>query len=266
MDAPPYPVTWRQAFAREARRSVYGTNSTFLILAFNGLLAAALWFWLPAGWKDWLFSQTSPFALPIIIAAWMVADVPATNVFGDDPAVMLAALSDRRALRRILIAHSLWLWLLISVPCVFVAAWVSHGLGDRFAQVVLTAAVLFAPLGTVTIAMWLGTLFPYKPVRLSQRWEMRSQRRRLVRWGLLLVTPYVFVPLVAKLLYAPLILLWHVPESQWLNLNLPEADLARSLPLAAALTVLGYGLGLLVTLRLSRRPTLAAFLADDSRG
>lgn len=266
MSAPPYPVTWRQAFVREVRRSFEGVNSTFLILAFNGLLAAALWFGLPSGLKSWLFTPSSPFALPIIIASWMVADVPATNVFGESPAVMLAALSDRRALRRILVAHSVWLWLLVSIPCAGLAVVMSAKLDDPFAEFVLTATVLFAPLGTVTIAMWLGTLFPYKPVRLSERWAMRTQRRRLVRWGVLIVAPYVFVPVAAKLLYLPLILVWHVPESQWLDLHVPKVDLAHSLPLAAALTVLGYGLGLFVTLRLARRAKLAEFLADDSRG
>ena len=52
------------------------------VVVTNGLLMTAAWFLLPTRWQDALFSLHGTFAFALVLASWMYADVPATNVLG----------------------------------------------------------------------------------------------------------------------------------------------------------------------------------------
>jgi hypothetical protein len=266
VDISGYPDSFAAALRREVRRSVDGINSTALILAFNGCLAAGMFFWLPPALRNLTFTSTSIFALPVVIASWMLADVPATNVFGNDAVVMRRALDDPRMLRNILIARNLVLWALLAIPSLIVAVvvtWQSH---DHTVEALLVLAVLISPFGSITFAMWLGARFPYHPVPLAERWEHRRDWRYVLRWLALLITPYVFVPTLTKVLYLPLVLVWQLPEDKWLEVSTMHHSLERGIVAATLIAAVGYSVGLWGVLRLARRPQLAEYLDDPHRG
>jgi hypothetical protein len=54
---------------------------------------AAAWFLLPPRAHAFMFSLNGPLAFPVILASWMLADTPATNVMGSNSAVGLSVMS-----------------------------------------------------------------------------------------------------------------------------------------------------------------------------
>lgn len=77
----------------------------------NALLMTGAWFLLP---RDWLFSVTSNLAFPFVLASWMYADVPATNVLAPDRIRSLAALDDWKMMNRLLAAKAAVLWIFVA--------------------------------------------------------------------------------------------------------------------------------------------------------
>jgi hypothetical protein len=82
----------RRAVANEYRRVVQPPWEIPTVLVTNGALMVAAWFLLPPRAHDFMFSLNGPLAFPVILASWMLADTPATNAMGSNPALALAVL------------------------------------------------------------------------------------------------------------------------------------------------------------------------------
>jgi len=199
------PETFRAAIGAElgqAFSSPYLVPSTVVS---NAALMAGAWFLLPRGW---LFTVTSPLAFPMVLASWMYADVPATNVLAPDRVRVLAALEDPRMLTRLLIAKSAVLWLFVAPFCSLLA--IASGLREHDMLIVITAivAICVVPVGCLPVAALVGIRWPYHPLQLKYRWEHRHPLpRMIVRWAILALVPYVLVPALAILMTVPALVL-----------------------------------------------------------
>ncbi len=105
------------------------------------------WFLLPSRAHDFLFSLNGPLAFPIILASWMLADTPATNVMGANTSTALSLVEYRSAYCHCLFARCVVLVSLVVVPSamalIIVVAVVYTWLEIVFASVI----VLFLPMG-----------------------------------------------------------------------------------------------------------------------
>ena len=250
---------------RRAFQSPYVAPSVVVI---NGLLMTGAWFLLPTRWQDALFSLHGTFAFSLVLASWMYADVPATNVLGVGAQRTLEALDDPVALGRLLNARDIVLWMLVTPICVAVAL----GIGIYETQwtrlAVTVVMIVVPPFGALGVAAWLGVRFPYHPISLAERWRARrSWRHMWVRWLALVLLPYVLVPSLAVIALVPSYALWTVTGSgQYAPLD--DLRLAAGGVVALAVSLAMWRLGRRMSLRLVRRHDeyLKSYLADPSRG
>jgi hypothetical protein len=96
--------------------------------------------------------------------------------------------------------------------------------------------LLFLPLGVLSVAAWVGLWVPYRPQKLLWRWQHRSDwRAALLRWGLLVLLPYLVVPLIAILLLVPSLIIWILARRGY-----PPGEMALDdLWLGTAVSVIG---------------------------
>ena len=233
----------------------------------NALLMTAAWFLLPPRVHDWLFALHGPLAFPVLLATWMLADTPSTNVVGHDRSKALSVLNDGAAFRTWLTARCLVLTSLVGPPCALVA--LAIGVQGQHAVKVVAACVVLVilPLGILPVAAWLGLVFPYNLRPLRWRWQHRSDRRTTIRWGVLLVVPYLFVPAIAATAILPSIVVAHwlfdAPEHQ---LTQPQF-VADALMICATALVVGWlGLWVAGRLRQRRHDRLTTYLLDSNAG
>jgi hypothetical protein len=155
-------------------------------------------------------------------------------------------------------------------PVCAVVALISGILHHSFLFTVYTVvAIGVLPFGVLAVSAWVGTLFPYHPMPLRYRWEHRRPgKRMLVRWSVLVVTPYVLVPMLASLMLVPSLPLWGFTAPHGLSEKLPDHDLGIGIAVAClialAVSIGGQRLGGAIIER--RRTKLRAFLSDPVRG
>ena len=256
----------RQEFAR-IRRPPF---ETFVTVGVNGAIMSSAWFFLPTSLKDAVFTLHGSLAFALVLAAWMYSDVPATNVLGPDAARAVAAIDDPVMFRRLLIAKDLVLWCLVTPVCLVVA--LVNGI--FFAHDLLSALyaaiwIGIVPFGVLALSGLVGIRFPYHPVPVRYRWEHRRPWwRMVVRWLVLVVTPYGLVPALGVLIMLPSLLLWGLTSTHGLSQKLPDRDLGWGVALASAVALLctvgGHRLGSWWAGR--RRDALVAYLSDPTRG
>jgi hypothetical protein len=240
-----------------------------ITVAVNGALMSSAWFFLPTTLRDKLFTVHGTLAFALVLAAWMYSDVPSTNVLGPDAARARAALDEPSMFRRLLFAKSIVLWLLVTPVCALVA--VINGLVNHSALSTLYTIVIIAvfPFGFLAISAWVGIVFPYHPMPLRYRWEHRMPRKRmLLRWGVLVITPYVVVPVLAVVLMVPSLLIWGFTAPHGLTQKLPDDDFGVGVLVACAISLIcavsGHRVGGWLAQR--RRAALLEFLSDPVRG
>lgn len=240
-----------------------------ITIAINGALMSSAWFFLPTGLRDKVFTLHGSLAFALILAAWMYSDVPSTNTLGPDARRTVAALEDPVMIRRMLYAKNIVLWLLVTPVCAVVA--VISGLLEHslLSTVYTVVAIGVLPFGILAVSAWVGILFPYHPMPLRYRWEhRRPHARMLARWGVLVVTPYVLVPVLGSLMLAPSLLLWGFTAPHGLSEKLPDHDLGIGIAVACAIALAcaigGQRLGGALVTR--RRAKLQGFLSDPVRG
>jgi hypothetical protein len=263
------PSSFREAVRQQIALTLQPPYETLITVAMNGALMSSAWFFLPTGVKDKVFTLHGSLAFALVLAAWMYSDVPATNVLGPDPARVIAALDDPRLFRRLLYAKNVVLWLIVTPVCAVVALIVGLRQHDLLSTLYTVVWIGVVPFGILSISSWVGIVFPYHPMPLRYRWEHQVPRRRmLLRWGVLVLTPYGLVPALAVLLMAPSLLLWGFTSAHGLTQKLPDHDLGLGVALACAIamacSVGGQRLGVWLAIR--RRTKLEAFLADPGRG
>jgi hypothetical protein len=235
------------------------------VVVVNGLLMAGAWFWLPPAW---LFHLHEARVFPLVLASWMYADVPATNVLGSAAERMGALLDKPAELRRALAAKTIVLWALVTPICLVVCylTWrtTHESVLSMLASMVILAVVPFGALG---LAGWLGIWFPYHALRLADRWEhRRPYGRMIVRWSALVLIPYVLVPPLSVLVLAPVLLGWRAFGESWLTIS--DRGLALGAVVLVVLSAVVWRIGLAVGVRMAgrRRARLGPFLADPLAG
>jgi hypothetical protein len=264
--APPEGL-WRAVIV-ELKRCFRPPAEIPLILAANAALMCGGWFLLPDSLRDWLFSVHGALAFPIVLESWMLSDVPSTNMLGGDAQGALAALGDGRAFKRFLYAKSLALWVLSAPICAAVAIVIGTHQHHHFDTFAISAVILAMPFGVLGISAWVGIAFPYHPRSLRWRWaQRRHSPRSLVRWVLLVLTPYNFVPLICGLVLAPAVLLTRHGARSHLGL-LSSREFSVSALICCSMALAAFIIGHAVGGRLAgrRRAQLVAYLTDPERG
>ena len=145
----------------------------------------------------------------------MLGDTPATNILGRDRDRALSLLRDPAAMRQWLRAKHVALWTFVGPPCAVVALVIGIVRGEFMTGLAVALILLTLPLGVLSVAAWVGIWLPYHPQSLAWRWRHRTDRRgAVIRWGILVVLPYVVVPLIALLLLTPSLVIWII-AAQW---------------------------------------------------
>jgi len=243
--------------------------TTPIVVVMNAALMSAFWFLLPVGLEKVFFRYHSELLFPIILSAWMLADVPATNVLGPDAARSVEALDDAVMLRRLLYAKNVVLWSLVAPFCALVAIVIGIRT-DRWSACLLAAAwILLVPAGTLGVANWLGILMPYHPRTLTWRWENRDRFRQVIfRWLSLAIAPYILVTWLAVLVMAPSFALWAAFTNRNPVEKIPVGEFVLIVVTAALVSAVmffgGHRFGLRLALR--RREALHAYLTDPELG
>lgn len=264
---PAPPESLWHAVIVELRREFRPPADIPLILAANAALMCGGWFLLPDSLRDWFFSVHGALAFPIVLESWMLSDVPATNMLGGDAKAAVVALADRRSFQRFLYAKSLALWVLAAPVCAFLTVAIGASQHHRVATVSIIAVILAMPFGVLGISAWVGILFPYHPRPLRWRWAQRqSSLGGLVRWIVLIITPYNFVPLVCGIVLAPAILLTR-HGSRELGM-LTSRGFSVGAVIGCAMAAVAFVVGHAVGARLAERrhAHLIAYLSDPERG
>jgi hypothetical protein len=263
------PDSFGQAIRQQLRLTLSAPYETPITVAVNGALMSSAWFFLPTDLRDKIFTLHGTLAFALILAAWMYSDVPSTNVFANDGPRIVAALDDPVMFRRLLYAKNVTLWLLITPICAL-AAIINGLIHHSYLSALFTiVAIGVLPFGFLAISAWVGILFPYHAMPLRYRWEhRRPARRKLFRWGVLIVTPYGLLPVLSTLMLAPSLLLWGFTVPHGLSEKVPDHDLGLGIGVACVLalicTVGGHRIGGWMARK--RRPKLVDFLSDPTRG
>ncbi len=263
------PASLRAAMRMQWRRAWHPPYEVPSVVAINGVLVIALRTLLPQKLLDDVFRFTGPLSFALVLAVWMYSDVPATNLLGSDAARTIVALPDRRMLRRLWLAKNLVLWALVTPLCTVAA--IAIGIDDGHVTTTMLSVIWIAvvPLGALGFAAWLGIWFPYHPLPVRERWAGRHRwRPMIVRWLVLVFTPYMLVPVLAGVLTVPSVLYWTAVAPSGTRTRISDAEFAWGLILAAALAVAAWIGGHLLGSHLAyrRRQQLTDFLATPGRG
>jgi hypothetical protein len=263
------PATLRQAVRIEFGRAFHAPYEAPLVVAINGILMSVLWFFLPAHWKNALFSLHGTLAFAMVLAGWMFSDVPATNVLGSDARRALASLNDPTMFRRLLYAKNIVLWTLVAPLCSALAVVIGVNAHDLTATTISVVAIAVVPFGAMGFSAWIGIQFPYHPISLAQRWQHRRPwRHMIVRWFSLAVTPYILVPTILAILMLPSLAFWSFFAENGLKSKLSNGEYGVGILIACVLAIVGSlgGHRLGEHLAEHRRVELSAYLSDPSRG
>jgi hypothetical protein len=263
------PTTVRQAVKLELGVALHSPYEIPIAVAFNGALMTVLWFFLPAHWKNALFALHGTLAFAMVLAGWMISDVPATNVLGQDPERMMLALDDPATFRRLLYAKNIALWVLVAPVCSLVALGIGVNNHELTATVISIVAIVILPFGALGFSAWVGIRFPYHPIPLSERWAHRQPwRHMIVRWFTLAATPFILVPTIIVILLVPSIAFWAIFAADGLHSRLSAGVYALGILIACILALAGSLGGHRVGERLARRRRgeLTEYLSDPSRG
>src|SRR4051794_14583001 len=248
------PVSLREAVSQEWRVARHPPFTAAGVVVGNGLLMAACWTLLPPAAVDALFRFHGPLAFAMVLAIWMYADVTATNLLGSDPARSIAALADPAALHRLCLGKNIVLWLLATPLCALAAIVIGSYENQPAATALTLLWIAAVPLGALGFASWVGIWFPYHPLPLSRRWAHRRQwRPMLARWPLLVLAPYLVVPLMTLVLTLPSLLLWYAMARGSHGSQLSDAAFGWGLLLAAAVSIPAWLVGQAYGPRLATR-------------
>jgi hypothetical protein len=197
------------AIGAEYRRIFSERRDDLIAVSFNAVLVTICWFLLPDSIRNWIFTLHGALAFPYVLEMWMLGDTPATNVAGRDSLRALSQLPDPAALRLWLRAKHLVLASFIGPTAAIVAVVIGLVQHRYEAAAAVALTLLFLPLGVLSVAAWVGLWMPYHPRKLLWRWEHRTDwRAAVLRWGVLVLLPFMVVPAIAIMLLIPSLIIW----------------------------------------------------------
>jgi hypothetical protein len=240
-----------------------------IAVSFNAVLVTICWLLLPASITNWLFALHGALAFPFFLEMWMLGDTPATNVVGRDAVRAVAYLRDPAALRLWLRAKHLVLCSLVGPVCALVAVVIGIVQHRYMAGAAVAITLLFLPLGVLSVAAWIGLWVPYRPQKLLWRWQHRSDwRAALLRWGLLVLLPYLVVPLIAIVLLIPSLIIWIPAQRGYPPGEMAPADLwlGTAVAVIVSLIVFAWAPGVAAKIARHRFDRLGAYLGDSEHG
>nr|WP_296767961.1 hypothetical protein [Rhodococcus sp. (in: high G+C Gram-positive bacteria)] len=224
-------MSFGDALAAECSRIRRNPTDTLGTVAFNAVLMIAAWMLVP---RNLLFTWTGPSGFALALEGWMYADVTASNVLAPDSRRALAAMNTRRDFLRLLTAKAVALWMLIAPLCATVAVVVGFYDGRWLFTVCVVVAVALCPFGALAGTALVGIVFPYHQRSLQWRWQQRRHVGGLVRWGALLVIPYVVFPMFSALTAAVPLMIWRIGVSD--GSRIETADFAVCVVVAIAIS------------------------------
>jgi hypothetical protein len=257
------------AVKAEYRRIFTERRDDLIAVSFNALLVTFCWFLLPDKIVNWLFTLHGALAFPYFLEMWMLGDIPATNVAGRDAVRVVGQLQDPAALRLWLRAKHLVLASFVGPTAAVVAVIIGivQHRHDMAAAVAIT--LLFLPLGVLSVAAWVGLWVPYHPRKLLWRWEHRSDwRAALLRWIVLVLLPFLVVPVIALVLLIPSLAIWLIAHQGHPPHEIPPAGLwlGTVLSVAVSLIVFGWAPGVAIKIARRRHARLHGYLSDPEHG
>jgi len=261
------PADLREAIRDELARMIMEPSGTLLCLIANGLLVTVLWFFAPIDLYDLIFNLHGIFYFPIVLASWMISDVPATNESAPDSKRMLTAMGDAAMITRLYRAKHLVLWLFVTPVVITVAAIVGGSTGDWLTMVLVIGYVASVPLSSLGISCLLGIIWPYHPISLKERWVRRSEWKHLwLRWGILIVVPYMLVPALGMIAMAPTLWIFHNVQIHHLHLDHSHIVVGLIVTVPIAAWVWFWGTRYAAKLTMKREVQLRRYLSDPSLG
>lgn len=263
------PLSFGEALRYEYARTVSYPFETILTLFFNGALVIIGWWFMPPWIVDLMFSNHKPMAFAVVMAIWMYSDVPTTNQPGSDSVRFLAALDRPDVLRRMIWARKFVLWSIVSPLSAIASILLGIYHHNMTAAMFGLVWIVVAPIGVLSLAPMLGIRFPYHPMPLRERWSKRAEWKRMgVRWGILIVAPYAWVPLLGWILTLPSLLVWGAGITPALPADVSVLRFAVGVAVGVVSTQIGARFGWRWSRRLlgSRREDLRRELADPDLG
>lgn len=241
--------------AAELRHTLRPPFEVLQLVAINTVLLLLGWFLLgPTAVSNF----NSAIFLPMAIASWAFADIPATNLLGVDPQESLRLLDDPKGLKRMFTVRNLTLMILICPFCILLSLFLLPSQNHPLTSAAVMLAVVAMPLAYLGVASMAAPLFPFHSMSLKER---RGRKDTWVRWGLCCITPWVIIAPAGVISMIPVIIIYNLaPHRDGVYLLAALASLAWSLLLWRA--------GLAITMKIvrRRRAYLSEFLADPSRG
>jgi hypothetical protein len=257
------------AVKAEYRRILTERRDDLIAVSFNAVLVAICWYLLPTDIVNWLFTLHGALAFPLIMEMWMLGDTPATNVVGRDAVRAVSQLNDPNALRQWLRVKHLVLASFIG-PAAALVALVIGIVQQRYMDSAAVAVVLlFLPLGVLSVASWVGLWMPYHPQKLLWRWKHRTDwRAALLRWGALVLLPFLIVPVIAIVLLIPSLIIWIAAHQGYPPQQLNSGGLWIGTAVSVAVSLITFAFAPLVAVKIARRRynRLHGYLSNPDHG
>jgi hypothetical protein len=257
------------ALTAEYRRILTERRDDLIAVGFNAVLVAICWFLLPDSVRNWLFTLHGALAFPLVMELWMLGDTPATNVAGRDAVRAASQLHDPEAMSLWLRAKHLVLASFIG-PAAALVAVVIGVVQHRYMDAAAVAIVLlFLPLGVLSVAAWVGLWMPYHPQKLLWRWQHRTDwRAALLRWGVLVLLPFMIVPVIAILLLSPSLAIWIIAHQGYPPHEMATAGLWIGTAVSVAVSLITFALAPVVATKIARRryDRLHGYLSNPEHG
>ena len=251
-----------------ARILVHGRDD-LLAVSFNAVLVTVCWFLLPDSIRNWLFALHGPLVFPFILEMWMLGDTPATNVAGRDSVRAQAQLDDPSALRMWLRAKHIVLTSFVGPIAAIVAIVIGIVQYRYMVGAAVATTLLFLPLGVLSVAAWISLWLPYHPRKLLWRWQHRSDRRAaLLRWGVLVVLPYLVVPTIGLILLTPTLIIWIIAHQGYPPHQMAPTGLwvGTAVSVVASLIVFGWAPMVASKIASRRSDKLHGYLSNPENG
>ena len=253
----------------EFRRILHPPYEVLVCLLANGVLATLLWYFSPIELVNLVFSFHISFLFPTVLATWMLADVPATNQLAPDPQHVLSRLDDPIAITELLRAKQIALWLL-TTPVALIVAVIIGAVDHQWLSLAITAIwVATVPLAGLGLSCFVGVRWPYHPIPIRARWaERHHDKRRLLRWSILVLIPYALVPALGAIALIPPGIAWEIAGGPKLSNAVDNVSILFGACVSVPVSLMFYRWGTHRSGRLAheRRDQIRAYLSDPSLG